>query len=152
MILISEVIEPGYAGLFAASFISATIIPFSSEALLIFMLMNGYDSWSCIITASVGNWMGGMSSYFLGYIGKWSWLEKYFGVKETDTIKWKQKINKYGVYFAFLCWLPVVGDVIAVALGFSKSNKYFVALYMFIGKCFRYIFLAYSLKLYQCDL
>jgi membrane protein YqaA with SNARE-associated domain len=58
-------------GLFLASFLAATVVPFSSEALLTFLIVNGTDAYAAVLVATVGNWLGGMSSYAIGYLGKW---------------------------------------------------------------------------------
>jgi membrane protein YqaA with SNARE-associated domain len=139
--------ELGYWGLFAASFIAATIFPFSSEALFLFMLSKGYDATTSIVVATVGNTLGGLTCYFLGYLCKWEWLNKYIGVSEVKVLQYKKYVDSYGFILAFFCWLPFVGDILAVALGVFKSNVWLVSLFMFIGKLTRYVFLAYSVKL-----
>jgi membrane protein YqaA with SNARE-associated domain len=58
-------------GLFLASFLAATVVPFSSEALLSFLIINGTDAYTAVLVATFGNWLGGMSSYGIGYLGKW---------------------------------------------------------------------------------
>ena len=68
-------------GLFLASFLAATVVPFSSEALLTVLIVNGTDVTSAIVVATAGNWLGGMSSYAIGYMGKWEWIEKYLRSK-----------------------------------------------------------------------
>jgi membrane protein YqaA with SNARE-associated domain len=145
----TELYNYGYAGLFAAGFLSATFIPLSSEAVLSLLILTGYNLKVCIIVASVGNWLGGMSGYFLGYIGKWEWIEKYLRVKNENIIKVQALVNKYGVIAALLCWLPGIGDFIAIALGFMRSNMVLVAISMFIGKLGRYFvwgYLTFSFK------
>ena len=134
--------EYGYWGLFIASFAAATILPFSSEGLLILMLASGkFDVNTCVLIASLGNWMGGITSYYLGYIGNWKVLEKYFGISEDKLTPIHSKINKYGSFLALFSWLPVVGDVVAIGLGFFKTNFLLVSLLMFIGKFLRYAIL-----------
>jgi len=51
----------------------------------------------------------------------WEWLEKTFKVKKENLEKQKKYIDKYGVWMALLSWVPVVGDVICLALGFYKA-------------------------------
>ena len=75
-------VEWGYLGLFLSSFLGATIIPLSSEIVLSLLLTQGFDLNLSIIIATIGNWLGGLSSYFLGRLGKWSTLEKYFKLKK----------------------------------------------------------------------
>ncbi|MDZ7633963.1 MAG: hypothetical protein U5L72_05790 [Bacteroidales bacterium] len=68
-------------GLFLASFLAATVVPFSSEALLAFLIINGTNAYAAVLVATAGNWLGGMSSYAIGYLGKWDWIEKYLRIK-----------------------------------------------------------------------
>ena len=130
--------EWGYIGLFIASFLAATIIPFSSELVLSILIANNYDLTTSLIVASIGNWMGGLSSYLIGRLGSWDTIEKYLRVKRDKILLWKKKIDSWGGLLAFLCWLPVVGDPIAIALGFFRTNVLTVAIFMLVGKFVRY--------------
>ena len=60
-------IELGYWGLFAASFLAATVIPLSSEIVLSVLIAKGYDLGASLAVATIGNWLGGLSSswYFI---------------------------------------------------------------------------------------
>ena len=133
-----EWIEYGYWGLFFASFLAATVLPFSSEAMLVALLVGGGNPYTLLIVSTAGNWLGGMSSYYIGYLGNWNWIEKKLKIKESTITKWNFWLNKYGSYLAFLCWVPIIGDPLAVALGLWKSNIYAVSIFMFIGKLLRY--------------
>jgi len=136
-------VEWGYLGLFIASFLGATIIPFSSELVFSLLIIKGYDFNLSLLVATTGNWLGGLSSYFLGRLGQWSTLEKYFRLKKEKIVKFKTNIDKWGSLLAFVCWLPIVGDPIAVGLGFFRTNYVLVAIWMFIGKLIRYIVWAF---------
>ena len=136
-------VEWGYLGLFIASFLGATIIPFSSELVFSLLIIKGYDFNLSLLVATTGNWLGGLSSYFLGRLGKWSTLEKYFRLKKEKIVKFKTNIDKWGSLLAFFCWLPIVGDPIAVGLGFFRTNYILVAIWMFVGKLIRYIVWAF---------
>lgn len=138
-----DFIEYGYFGLFLASFLAATIVPFSSEALLVAMLLGNFDPVICIYWATAGNWLGGMVSYFMGYLGKMEWLQKWFKVEERKLNDFKNKVDKYGVYLALITWAPIIGDLIAIALGFFRAHAYKVAVLMLAGKLARYIIIAY---------
>jgi len=130
----------GYLGLFLGSFLAATIVPFSSDFLIVGSLVAGADHLTALISATSGNWLGGLTSYYIGRVGKWEWIEKWFRVKEETLVKQKSRIDKYGSVLALLTWVPFVGDVMAVALGFYRVNFYKSAIYMLIGKALRYIF------------
>ena len=136
-------VEWGYLGLFIASFLGATLIPFSSELVFSLLIIKGYDFNLSLLVATTGNWLGGLSSYFLGRLGKWSTLEKYFKLKKEKIVKFKTNIDKWGSLLAFFCWLPIIGDPIAVGLGFFRTNYVLVAIWMFIGKLIRYIVWAF---------
>lgn len=126
-------------GLFLASFLAATVVPFSSEALLTFLILNGTHFWPAILVATAGNWLGGMSSFGIGYLGKWEWIEKYLRIKREKIARWHDRLYRRGAIFAFFCWLPAVGDIIAVGLGLIRSNILITALSMLTGKFLRYL-------------
>lgn len=126
-------------GLFLASFLAATVVPFSSEVVLTAVLAGGTDVTWAVLVASLGNWAGGMTSFALGYLGKWEWIEKYLRVKREKIEKWHNKLYKAGAFFAFLTWLPGVGDIFAIGLGVLRANIWIVAITMYAGKLIRYI-------------
>ncbi|OIP82974.1 MAG: hypothetical protein AUK44_06495 [Porphyromonadaceae bacterium CG2_30_38_12] len=132
-------IELGYLGLFIASFLAATVVPFSSEIVFSALIAAGFDNWTCIWVATFGNWLGGMSCYYLGRLGKIEWIEKYLRIKQEKIEKFTSNINRYGDWVAFFSFLPGVGDIIAVASGYFRCRWWIVAISMFVGKFVRYI-------------
>ncbi len=135
--------EYGYLSVFLISLLAATVIPFSSDIVVGGMVLYGYDPVLTLIMASLGNWAGGMSSYLLGYIGKWEWIEKYLRVKKDKVMKFSNIMHRYGPYTALVSWLPLLGDTLAVALGLFKVSPWKVSLYMLIGKSGRYALIIY---------
>ena len=129
----------GLWGLFLASFLAATVVPFSSEALLSLLIASGVDVYTAVLVASAGNWLGGMSSYAIGYLGKWEWIEKYLRINRETIAKWHDRLYKRGAIFAFLSWVPGVGDIFAVTLGLLRTNVWITAVAMLAGKLLRYI-------------
>lgn len=130
--------ELGYPLLFISSFLAATILPFSSELILSGMLVAGFDPYISLLVATVGNWLGGLTSYWIGWLGKWSWIERYLRISMEKIKKIHALISGKEGWIAFFCWLPVVGDALAVALGLLKANFYQSALWMLVGKASRY--------------
>ncbi len=126
-------------GLFLASFLAATVVPFSSEALLSVLIVTGTDVTSAILVATAGNWLGGLSSFAIGYLGKWEWIEKYLRVNRETIEKWHDRLYKRGAVFAFFSWLPAVGDVFSVGLGLLRANIVITALSMLAGRFIRYL-------------
>ena len=137
----TELLDPGYIGLFLAAFLAATVLPFSSEILFGTMLYGDYDFTLCLLFASAGNTLGGMSSYLLGFLVKWDWLEKYINIRMEKVKSLHSKIKDRIAIASLLCWLPVIGDPLAVALGFMRAPALKVILFMFAGKFFRYFVL-----------
>jgi membrane protein YqaA with SNARE-associated domain len=131
-------INYGYIGVFIASFLAATVLPFSSEVVLIGVLAAGATMWPCLIAATIGNFLGGMSCYWLGMLGKIEWIEKYLKMKPEKIEKVQKWVEGKGSWIAFFVFLPGVGDFIAVALGFLRANVWMVAISMFAGKALRY--------------
>lgn len=148
-----SLIEYGYIGLFIASFLAATVIPLSSEVVFIGLIAAGANPIASIIIATIGNTLGGVTGYIIGWLGKWDWLEKYFKVKEEQLLRIESKVNRYGSAMAFFAWLPAIGDLIPIALGFFRAKGWKVILFMMLGKGFRYILWAivtiYGIKLMQ---
>ena len=130
-------IDWGYFGLFVASFLAATVIPLSSEALFVLMLFH-FDPWICLIVATAGNSLGGWLNYGLGYLGNPEWLAR-IRVKPAQIHRWKDKVNSYGVWLALFSWLPFVGDIMAVALGFFRADWKGSFFFIFVGKFLRYL-------------
>jgi membrane protein YqaA with SNARE-associated domain len=140
--------EYGLWGLFFASLLAATVLPFSSEALLALMVAANYDKFEVLWIATAGNFLGGMSCYFLGFLGKREWIEKFLRMKPETIAKSRKYLDKYGSFSAFMTWVPFVGDPLAVALGLVRSNIFFVSVFMFMGKMLRYVALIYLVDLF----
>ena len=131
-------LDLGYLGLFIGSFLAATVVPFSADILLIGMLAAGGVPWMVTAIATAGNFLGGLTSYGIGRIGRWEWIER-LGAKPETIAKHRTKVEKYGAWLALLSWVPFVGDIFAVALGFYRTKFFPTALFMFIGKFGRFI-------------
>ena len=132
-------IDLGYWGLFIGSFLASTLVPFSADVLLVGILSLGGNIWLCLVSATLGNWLGGMTSYGLGWLGKWEWIERWLNVKEEKLIQQKKKIDRYGVWLALFTWLPIAGDLFAIALGLYKINPYLSPIYMLVGRLARFL-------------
>lgn len=144
--MLDFLVEYGYIGLFLASFLAATILPIGSEVVFAGLLAAGLSGWACIAVATVGNWLGGMTNYYLGHLGKIEWIEKYLKVDKAKIDRMQQWLKGKGAWMAFFSFLPIIGDLIALALGFMRANVWIVNISMFIGKLVRYIALMYGVN------
>ncbi len=137
--MIDSLIEYGYWGFFLASFLSATVLPFSSELILTGLLVSGSSPWMCLILGTIGNTLGGLTCYWIGSKGKTEWMEKYLGVSQSKLERVQKCVRKKGSYMAFFSFLPIVGDVINIALGYLHSDIRLVTIFMTLGKFTRYL-------------
>lgn len=137
--MLEFLIEYSYIGVFIASFLAATILPFSSEVVVSGVLLAGANTWQVIFWATLGNWLGGMSCYWLGTFGKKEWIVKYLRMDPVKLEKWTRWLHGRGAWMSFWVFLPGVGDFFAVALGLLRANPLAVALFMLAGKFLRYL-------------
>lgn len=131
-------ISYGYLGVFIASFLAATVLPFSSEVVLTGVLLGGASYWPCMVAATLGNTLGGMTCYALGRLGKVEWIKKYLRLDISRLLRVQHWIEGHGSWTAFFVFTPGVGDFIAVALGFLRARVWPVAFWMLLGKALRY--------------
>lgn len=122
------------ASLFISSFLGATLLPGGSEGVL-FAVLKTYPGtlWLALILATLGNTLGGMVSFGMG------WL-----LPQTQQLKHVEKVRRYGTPALLLAWAPLIGDALCVAAGWLRLNPFHAALFMLLGKCARYALIALS--------
>lgn len=122
--------------LFTSSFLAATLLPGGSEAVL-FGVLTAYPElyWSALGVASVGNTLGGMSSYAIGLLLP---DEKAFRKKSGGNMRGLAWVRNYGSPVLFLAWVPIIGDLLCVAAGWLRINWILAMLFMAAGKFARY--------------
>ncbi|MBP9615998.1 MAG: DedA family protein [Aliarcobacter sp.] len=131
-----------YLILFFSAFISATLFPLGSEALLIYDIKEGYNIYFLVIVATIGNSLGSLLNYFLGLKGEEYLVEKKL-INEKVILKSKSYFDKYGSISLLFSWLPIIGDPITFVAGILKYDlKKFIVLVV-IAKLSRYLFIAY---------
>lgn len=138
-----DFVELGYIGMFVSAILAATILPLGSEVVFTVLLHQGSSPIYLVLIASIGNTIGGMISYYMGWLAKWHWLSNWFKISENSVYKCIWFIKKYGTPAAALSWVPVIGDILAVALGFAKTKPVPTVIWMLLGKVTRFIVLAY---------
>ena len=136
--LVQLLTDWGYLGLFISALLAGSIVPFSSELVMGALVAMGLEPWLCVLTATLGNTLGGLTCYWLGRLGRIDWIEKYLGVKREKVERVQRFLQGRGALMAFFAFLPFVGEAIAVALGFMRSNLWLTTVSMFAGKLARY--------------
>ena len=130
-------ISYGYWGMGIAAFLAGTFFPFSSEAVMAALLVSSsMDPVLTVVSGTIGNVLGSMVNYFIGSLCK----------PETPSrMETAQRyVKRYGAWMGFFAFIPILGTAISIALGILKANVWGTLLSTFIGKCIRYIVVAYS--------
>ena len=130
----------GLLGLFLGSALAASIVPFSSDVLYVAILATTGQDLGCFLAATSGSWLGSLFTYYLGWLGKWEWIEKWFKITREKLEQQQAKVQKYGVWLALFSWGPIIGDITVLALGFYKTSRGWTFLMLLIGKAIRYLF------------
>ncbi len=131
-----------YLTLFITAFVSATIFPMGSEALLIYDITQGYNIYLLLLFATLGNSLGSVVNYFMALKGEEYLLEKKV-LNEKHIIKGKIYFDKYGAWIILLSWLPLVGDTITFVAGLLKYDFKKFLILVTVAKLSRYLFIAY---------
>ncbi len=129
----------GYWGLFVGSFLASTLVPLSSDALLVASILAGGNIVWVVVAATAGNFLGGLTTYYIGWLGRWEWIERYLRVSREKLERQSAVIARYGALIALLSWVPIIGDVVTVALGFYRVNFVTSSIYMLIGRTLRFV-------------
>ena len=119
---IQLLIEWGLPGLFISALLAGSIVPFSSELVLVALVKLGLPPTACILAATL------------------------YKLKKEKVDKMVKFLQGKGALMAFFAFLPAIGEVISIALGFMRSNIWLTTASMFVGKLIRYILLLYVLE------
>lgn len=137
--------EYGYWGMFASAFLAGSVLPFSSEAVMLGLLTK-LDAWPLIVYGTAGNVLGGILNYYIGRLGKTEWIEKYLKIKQEKIAKAERFMAGRGAWMGFFAFVPILGSAITVTLGLMRANPVITFLSIAIGKFLRYFLLVYGVE------
>lgn len=133
----------GYLGLFVTAFLSATILPLSSELVLTGLLINGLSPAKLLMIATVGNVLGSLTNYFLGLLASKTVIQKWLRMTDSQFENAETRFNKYGLSALLFAWVPVIGDPITVIAGVLRVKLLWFIILVTVGKFLRYAFVVY---------
>ena len=137
-----------YLSLFLSGFLSATILPGSSEALLAYLASEGLDPSALLLAATLGNSLGALVNYLLGRFCLAFKDRRWFPISPQALERATAWFARYGVWALLFSWLPVVGDPLTFAAGVLRTNWPLFLVLVTLGKAARYaIVLAGTLSL-----
>ena len=130
-------IDWGYWGIFVSAAVAGSILPFSSEAVLVGLLGLGLDPAGLLAAATAGNTLGGMTCYWLGMLGNPRHIRR-LGISDEKLARAERFLAGRGAAMAFFAFVPVIGSALSVVLGMMRSNPRIVVATMALGKALRY--------------
>lgn len=139
--MLDFLISYGCIGMFIASFIAGSVFPFSSEAVMTGLQLAGVSLVPLFFSATTGNVLGSMFNYWIGSLGDPEKIQKYTKVKPEKLEQVNRFMRKYGAWLGFFTFIPILGSVISVSLGFLRANVWLSLLSITLGKSLRYAFL-----------
>ena len=137
-----------YITLFTVAFLSATLLPMGSEALLLYDISQNHSLLLLWIFATLGNTLGSMVNYWLGLKGE-NYLEEKGHISAQKMEKARGFFDTYGGWTLLLSWVPIIGDPLTFIAGVLRYNFKWFSLIVAVAKGTRYaivIFLASSLS------
>ena len=131
------------AGLFAAAFGAATILPFQSEGVFVALQVAGRVSLpALLIVASVGNTLGSVLNYVMGRGIEHFRHRRWFPVTEAQLDRAQGWYARWGVWTLLLSWAPL-GDGFTVVAGIMRTPVWLFVTLVAIAKTGRYLALAW---------
>lgn len=143
--MILETLVAGYAGLFAAAFVAATILPAQSELLLGAMLVSGnYGTGALLAVATAGNVLGSIVNWLLGRYFAHHREKRWFPASTARMARAEAWFAHFGPAVLLLSWVPVIGDPLTVVAGVLRMRFVTFLLVVILAKGGRYLFLTFA--------
>lgn len=135
-----------YLYLALTAFLSATLLPMGSEALLLLYAQDeGLSIIVLAVVASVFNTLGSCVNWWLGCYLEHFQQKKWFPVSQAQLVKAQNHFNKYGKVSLLFAWLPIVGDPLCFVAGLMRVHFSYFLILVFLGKSLRYGMLLFLL-------
>jgi membrane protein YqaA with SNARE-associated domain len=124
--------------LFFVGFVSATLWPLASEAVLLVMVQQQPERiWFLYFAVALGNWLGAVLMFELA--GRAApWLAKRLQRMTARLHRVLVALKRHGSVLLVLAWLPVVGDLLPVAAGMLGLPRWACYTWLLLGKVARY--------------
>jgi len=133
----------GFYSLFLLSFLASTLVPLGSEWLLIAMILSRSEPWAVVAVATVGNYLGALSTYWIGLYGGDFLKRRVLRMDEKSTQKAERFYDRFGSFSLLFSFLPIVGDPLCLIGGVLRVSFIRFSLLVLSGKLARYAAVAW---------
>lgn len=159
LLAILAVPKVGLSSVFVISFVSATLLPLGSEPAVFAAVKAAPEMfWPLIGVATLGNTLGGIVDYWLGYSARRAIstqkpvpallsaepdIRQDYAAQRSQ--RWFGWLERYGARTMLLAWLPGIGDPLCTLAGWLRLPFWPSVAYMTIGKFLRYLSMTWLL-------
>ena len=138
--------ELGFLGMLLSAFAAATVLPLSSEVVLISLIVAELNPWILVLVATVGNVLGSVVNYLIGAFGGDYLRTRFLKITDEEFVKFQQRYQKLGIWGLLLAWVPIIGDPITLAAGVLRVNFIWFLMLVTLGKGLRYVVIALGMS------
>lgn len=136
--IVQILIQYGDFGMFVAAFLAGSFFPFASEMVMLGLLAAGSEPDGLLMWGTAGNTLGALFNYCVGSLGRDEWITRFAKVTPEKLERGKRWVRHYGAWAGLLAWIPLLGSVITVAMGFLRVKLPYAMLAIGTGKYIRY--------------
>ena len=112
-----------YFILFWSAFGAATILPFYSEVVLVGFLGAGHDAWWLWFWATLGNTLGAVVNWGIGWHVDNLLGRRWFPVTAAQLERARRWYYKYGYWSLLMAWAPIGGDALTFIGGIMRVDR-----------------------------
>ncbi len=133
-----------YAGLFALSFLAATVLPLGSEAALAALVGIRGQVVAPVLVATSRNVLGSCTTYWLGSKTAGILAHRRGLTKKEERAA--RLLRRHGGPALLLSFLPVVGDALVALAGAAGLSPRVFLFWVTLGKGLRYAAVAWAVS------
>lgn len=131
------------AGLFAATFLGATIFPFQSEVVFVALQLTSVSPlWLLILVASAGNTIGAFVNYWIGARLEHAGAHRWLRIDDASFQRAHRWWERWGVWSLLLSWAPLMG-LFTVIAGALRTPLWQFTLLVTVAKTGRFVVLGW---------
>ncbi len=128
----------GYVGLFLLSFLAATLVPISPEALVVALYTQHYNAFILIAVATVGGYLGSLTYYYLAVSGREWALHRFISISPEKLAENQARFERWGSIILLFSWVPIVGEPLIVVSGLLRVRLAIFSFWVILGRIFRF--------------